>query len=177
MKGGIALDNELTLQEVMQLHTKYLFRIAYYYTKNVQVAEDVVQDTFVKFYHTKKYSEKGELKAYLARMTINRCKDYLKSWSHRKIQLESTFFPQKHYIQRDSLVEADENELLDVAILSLPLKQREAIVYFYLENMQSKDIAKLLGISENTVKSRLRSGKAMLRERLQHIEWEVLLDE
>ncbi|MCS1392737.1 hypothetical protein NXZ77_14260 [Lysinibacillus boronitolerans] len=72
-------------EQLMAIHTEQLFRIAYYYTKDLQIAEDIVQDVFIKFYHQKHYEERGEMKAYLARMTINKCKDYLKSWAYRKI--------------------------------------------------------------------------------------------
>lgn len=65
---------------------------------------------------------------------------------------------------------------LDEAILKLPLKQREPIVYFYLEDMSIKEIAKLLEIPEGTVKSRMKKGKELLKIDLQDIEWEVLLN-
>ncbi|SKB43105.1 RNA polymerase sigma factor, sigma-70 family [Lysinibacillus sp. AC-3] len=58
--------------------------------------------------------------------------------------------------------------------MKLPLKLREPIVYFYLEGMTIKEIAKLLEIPEGTVKSRLKKGKELLKIDLHDIEWEVL---
>ena len=163
-------------QQVMDEQTEHLFRIAYYYTKNVHVSQDIVQDTFVKFYTTKAYEHRGELKAFLSRITINLCKDYLKSWSYRKIIVKEKLLPQRAEKQQDALLLKDERVLLDEAILSLPLKQREAIVYFYLEQMPIREIAALLELSDNTVKSRLRSGKKLLKDKLADVEWEVLID-
>ncbi|MFC5604978.1 sigma-70 family RNA polymerase sigma factor [Sporosarcina koreensis] len=168
------MNKEQLLEEIMDQYTDLLFRIAYYYTKDIQVSEDIIQDTFVKFYHSSHYEEQGNLKAYLSKMTINCCKDYLRSWSYRKIIVQKKL-TQKHYSHKDVLIQSDETDLLDEAILSLPIKKREAIIYYYLENMSIKEIASLLSISENTVKSRLRSGKETLRTSLEHIEWEVLL--
>ncbi|WP_252503104.1 sigma-70 family RNA polymerase sigma factor [Sporosarcina sp. Marseille-Q4943] len=168
------MNKEQLLEEIMDHYTDLLFRIAYYYTKDIQVSEDIVQDTFVKFYHSSHYEEQGNIKAYLTKMTINRCKDYLRSWSYRKIIVKKKL-TQKHYSHKDLLIQSDETDLLDEAILSLPIKKREAIIYYYLENMSIKEIASLLSVSENTVKSRLRSGKESLRSSLEHIEWEVLL--
>ncbi len=163
------------LEQLMELHTEQLFRIAYYYTKDLQIAEDIVQDVFIKFYHHQKYyEERGEMKAYLARMTINKCKDYLKSWAYRKITFQHKFFAKQKTVLQDTLIRHDEQALLDEAILRLPIKQREAIVYFYLEEMAIKEIAELLAIPEGTVKSRLKKGKELLKVDLQHIEWEVL---
>lgn len=161
------------LEQLMAIHTESLFRIAYYYTKDLQIAEDIVQDIFIKFYHQKQYEERGEMKAYLARMTINKCKDYLKSWSYRKIKFQHKFLKQKAIFE-DTLILQDEHALLDEAILRLPTKPREAIVYYYLEEMTIKEIAELLAIPEGTVKSRLKKGKELLKIDLQHIEWEVL---
>ncbi|WNN78015.1 sigma-70 family RNA polymerase sigma factor [Lysinibacillus capsici] len=166
-------DHE-NFEQLMAIHTEQLFRIAYYYTKDLQIAEDIVQDVFIKFYHQKQYEERGEMKAYLARMTINKCKDYLKSWAYRKITFQHKFFTKQNSTLPDTLIRQDEQALLDDAILSLPLKPREAIVYFYLEEMTIKEIAELLAIPEGTVKSRLKKGKELLKIELQHIEWEVL---
>lgn len=163
------------LEQLMELHTEHLFRIAYYYTKDQRIAEDIVQDVFIKFYHHQKYyEERGEMKAYLARMTINKCKDYLKSWAYRKITFHHNFFAKQKTVLQDTLIRQDEQDLLDEAILRLPIKQREAIVYFYLEEMTTKEISELLAIPEGTVKSRLKKGKELLKVDLQHIEWEVL---
>lgn len=57
---------------------------------------------------------------------------------------------------RNNLVEQEELNALDQAILNLPLKQREVIVYYYLENLSMKEMAELLGRPESTIKSRLK---------------------
>lgn len=100
------------LEQLMELHTEHLFRIAYYYTKDLQIAEDIVQDVFIKFYHHQKhYEEKGEMRAYLARMTINKCKDYLKSWAYRKISVQHKLFPKQKSVQKDTLIQQDEQTI------------------------------------------------------------------
>lgn len=168
-------EKEDLLQQVMIEHTEKLFRIAYYYVRHTQTAEDIVQDVFIKFYHATTYMEKGKLDAYLAKMTVNKSKDYLRSWTYRKIQLRHTFKPAE-VKEKDVLVQEAEELIIGEAILKLPLKQREAITYFYMEEMQIREIAELLDIPENTVKSRLRKGKKLLGDMLKEIQWEVLLN-
>ncbi|WP_274520215.1 RNA polymerase sigma factor [Lysinibacillus parviboronicapiens] len=56
-------------------------------------------------------------------------------------------------------------------------KQREVLIYFYFEEMPVVEIAQLLNIPESTVKTRLRRGRELLKPKLEHIEWEVLLHE
>ena len=162
------------VEQAMEEYTDLLFRIAYYYVKDPYLAEDIVQDVFIKFYYSS-YEEKGELRAYLSRVTANACKDYLKSWSYRKERLAEKIFPKGKLIHMDGLVHQEELNVLDTAILSLPLKQREAIVYYYLENLSVKEISQLLECPESTVKSRIKSGKDLLKKKLVKEQWEVLL--
>lgn len=162
------------IEKAMEDYAELLFRIAYYYVKDKYLAEDIVQDVFVKLFCSD-YKEQGELRAYLSRITANACKDYLKSWAYRKVQLSTKLFSKEKIIHKDKLIQQEELNLLDAAILSLPLKQREVIVYYYLEHLSIKEIAELLGRPESTVKSRLQTGKELLRQKLAKEEWEVLL--
>jgi len=166
------------LEEIMQQHTERLIRLAFYYVKDLQSAEDIVQDVFIKFYDNQQnYEERGELRAYLSRLVINKSKDYLRSWTYRKIQVQQKIFTKQAVTRRDMLVQQDEQTLIENAILALPLKQREVLIYFYFEEMPVIEIAELLSIPESTVKTRLRRGRELLKPKLQHIEWEVLLHE
>lgn len=164
------------VEQAMENYSELLFRIAYYYVKDTYIAEDIVQEVFMKLYCAN-YVEQGELRAYLSKMTANKSKDYLKSWAYRKVQLTEKLLSATYKVSKDKLIEQEELNALDQAILNLPLKQREAIVYFYLENLSVKEIAELLERPESTIKSRLKSGKEQLKNQLQRQEWEVLLDD
>ncbi|WP_339252545.1 sigma-70 family RNA polymerase sigma factor [Sporosarcina sp. FSL W8-0480] len=74
------------------------------------------------------------------------------------------------------MVRKDEETIIGEAILQLPLKQREVLIYFYFHEMTIVAIANLLSIPESTVKTRLRRGRELLRNQLKGIEWEVLLN-
>ena len=166
------------LERIMEQHTESLIRLSYYYVKDLHIAEDIVQDVFIKFYQSEDlYKERGQVKAYISRMVINKSKDYLKSWSYRKVQLQNKLFLTESRKNADVLILRDEQELVGEAILQLPLKQREVLMYFYFEEMTIAEITDLLIIPESTVKTRLRRGKELLKPQLQGIEWEVLLNE
>lgn len=152
--------------------------MAYYYVKDLQAAEDIVQEVFIKFYHNQhSYEERGELKTYLTQMTVNKSKDYLKSWTNRKVQLQNKLFSQAGKRNLDELIRKDEQALIGEAILELPLKQREVLIYFYFNEMTITEVAHILSIPESTVKTRLRRGKELLRNQLKGIQWEALLNE
>ena len=167
--------SELQLRQLMDTYSEDLLRIAYFYTRQRHVAEEIVQDVFVKFYYLKTYDERGELLAFLKRMTINASKDYLKSWHYRKMIVK-----EKLHITAPEAIASNyerqyEEQQIEHAILQLPIKLREPIVYFYFENMKIRDIAVLLDLSENTVKTRMRTAKKKLYEQLHEVQWEVLL--
>ena len=74
------LSEQRAFHAAMVEHTDYLLRIAYLYVKDWQSAEDIVQDTFLTYYAKfEQFAERSSLKTYLVRITINKCKDYLKS--------------------------------------------------------------------------------------------------
>jgi len=168
---------EEKFQLVMQEHTDYLLRLAYLYVKDWPASEDIVQDVFLSYYKKfEQFDERSTLKTYLAKMTINKCKDYLKSWRYRKQVLTNSFSnPVKK--ARNRLVEEDEKLELADAVFKLPLKYREVIIYYYFEELSVLEVAHILSISDNTVKTRLRKSRCLLKDQLTGQQWEVLLHE
>jgi len=168
---------EQEFQQVMQEHTEYLLRLAYLYVKDWSAGEDIVQDVFLKFYQvSNQFEERSSLKTYLTRMTINKCKDYLKSWHYRK-QVLTNSFSNRTRKTPNRFIEQDEKLELADAVMQLSLKYREVIIHYYFEELSVLEIAQILSISDNTVKTRLRKARALLREQLKHNQWEVLLSE
>ena len=165
-------------RQIMEQHTERLIRVAYYYTKDLQTAEDLVQDVFIKFYHKQRdLKDVEDVSAYLTRMTINRCKDYLKSWHVRKVRFQQKWVEQVEKEELNRFVQQDEEQIIGEAIMRLSLKHREVLVYYYFEEMTIPSIAQLLQIPQSTVKTRLVRGRELLKAELQGIEWEVLLHE
>lgn len=164
------------LEEKMDLYSDYLLKLAYVYVKDRQVAEDVVQEVFIQYYFSKSYTEQGKLKSYLTTATVNRCKNYLKSWAYRKLQLKESFTGQSMKRQ-DKLVQADERSQISKAIFELQTDYRVVLYLFYYEEKRVLEIAETLQIPESTVKTRLRKARQLLKEKLPNDEWEVLRDE
>lgn len=168
---------EQQFQQVMKEYTDYLLRLAYLYLKDWSAAEDIVQDVFLTYYQKfEQFEERASLKTYLAKITINKCKDYLKSWRYRKQVLTNNFFnPSKK--GRDRIIEEDEKLELADAVLQLPVKYREVIIYYYFEELSVLEISQLLSIPDNTVKTRLRKSRSLLKIQLKEKDWEVLIHE
>ena len=177
-KGGKMMmhSDEQAFREVMENYSDYLLRIAYLYIKDWQVAEDIVQETFLSYYvKFEQFEERASLKTYLVRIVINKCKDYLKSWKYRKLTLTNQFFGAKN----DAATAIQNEERLDIAnaVLALPIHLREVIIHYYYEELSVLEVASLLFLSDNTVKTRLRRARQLLKEQLSQDEWEVLSHE
>ena len=169
--------DERDFQQIMHEHTDYLLKLAYLYVKDWPTAEDIVQDVFITFYQKfEQFEERSSLKTYLSKITVNKCKDYLKSWRYRMHSLTNSFST-KSKNNRNRLIEQDEKLELADAVLQLPLKYREVIIYYYFEELSVIEVAKQLDLSDNTVKTRLRKARILLKDELKEEQWEVLLHE
>ena len=164
------------IEELIDTYSDYLYRIAFIYTKDEKVAEEVVQDVFLKFYQTKdRYDGRASMKTYLTKMTINRSYDYLRSWKHRTFSLLEQFTGTTKGVDRQVLQNEERGEIT-TAVLKLPVKYREVLLLYYYEDLQVAEIAELCKLSVSTVKTRLQRARAKLKPLLLEIEWEVLRD-
>lgn len=166
------------MQRVMEEYAGYLVQLSYLYVKDVQLAEDVVQETFIKYFKSpEKFEQRASLKTYLSRIVIHKSLDYLRSWkARRRIILKLVQHDTKAFIATpaDAMQHKLEQTTLMQHVLALSLKYREVIILFYYEEMTSLEIAELLGMSENTVKTRLRRAREQLKRRMNEHDWEVL---
>lgn len=170
------LSQERAFNEAVNEHTDYLLRLCYMYVKDWQAAEDIMQDVFLTYYAKfEQFEERSSLKTYLVRIAINKCKDYLKSWRYRKMTLTTQFFGAKK--DRQNYEENDERLEIANAVLKLPIHLREVIIHYYYEELSVLEVSTLLNLSDNTVKTRLRRARQLLKEQLTNDEWEVLSNE
>jgi RNA polymerase sigma-70 factor (ECF subfamily) len=164
-------DKEVLIDEIMTRYGQEILQLVYSYVKNQGLAEDLTQDIFIKCYkslHT--YSGKSKLRTWLWRIAINHCKDYLKSWYNRKVIMtdeEPANSKTKKELVEQVVIQKEEDDELIAAIMKLPIKYREVIYLFYYEELPIKEIAVLTDTGDNTVKTRLKRAKELLKERLE----------
>lgn len=169
--GGVVEQQKL--EQYMEQYSVYLLKLAMVYVKDKQVAEDIVQEVFIQLYYGKNYEERGQVKSYLSTLIVNRCKNYLKSWSYRMLQFKDSFV-EKAAPSSDAVIISEERSLIGKVIFKLPVKYREMIFFYYYEELKIQQIAELLQIPDNTVKTRLRKARSLLQQELPQQQWEVL---
>ncbi|MGM0806907.1 MAG: sigma-70 family RNA polymerase sigma factor [Bacillota bacterium] len=165
-----SLSRDELLIWLMDEYGKRLVRLAFMYVKNEQLAEDIVQDVFEKCYkNLDRFQKKSSYKTWLYQITVNSCKDKLKSWSYRNMIFMDFFSFQAESKERsleEKVLLLEEHKQLSNEVLALPIKLREVLIFYYYEQLKTDDIANLIKISPNTVKSRLRRGREVLKNKL-----------
>ncbi|MER2107332.1 MAG: sigma-70 family RNA polymerase sigma factor [Solibacillus sp.] len=167
-------EKNFLLEKLMIDHGNELVRLAFSYVKDAEVAKDMVQNTFIKCYkHLDTFRFDAQIKTWLYRITINECKDYLKSWHYKMVQVKSFI----HETAR-SVMPSTEKAVMDKynhaeikqTIYSLPKMYREVVYLYYYESLNTEEIANVLDVSVNTVKTRLRRAKQRLELKIKEAE-------
>ena len=149
---------------VKSLIDKYgnsILHIAYTYLKNMQDAEDVMQDVFLKIIDkVPSFNDETHEKAWIIRTAINMCKNKMNLfWNKNRVSADSLEFMSYN---EDF---GDDTAVMD-AVMSLPQKYRIIIYLYYYEDYQTKEIAKIVKKNESTVRSSLLRARAKLKELL-----------
>ena len=151
-------------QEMLRLMDAYgpsLVGMCTLLLKDAHLAQDVTQETFIRAWRKGKLREETE-KAWLTRVAVNLCRDEYRSRWFRHVDRRIT--PEELPIPADA--SAEDSGLRDRVSL-LPMKEREAIVMHYWNDMSPEEIASALNIDRATVFRRLARGRKRLRIELE----------
>lgn len=152
------MRTEQQTERAIELYADTVLRLCTLYLKNHSDTEDIFQTVFLKYaLHDRPFESAEHEKAWIIRVTVNACKDLLKSFFRsRTVPLETADCPAR---------EAGHNDLLE-AVLALPKPYREVIYLHYYEGYTAPEIAGLLKRNPNTVYTHLQKAKELLREAL-----------
>ncbi len=158
------------IETLIRQYGNDVLRTAYMYVKDVHTAEDIFQDVFIKA-HQKLSTFEGNssIKTWIIRITINTCKDYLKSaWNRRVVPMmeyqEDAIISETDY---DEVENRDTRELIKKTVLSLPAKYKDIVLCVYFQDMTITEAAAVLNIAEGTAKSRLSRARLKLKKVLE----------
>ena len=143
------------IEEVVQKYSSMILQIAYQNTFNMQEAEDIVQEVFIKLMNNiLKLKNEEHTKAWLIRVTINLCKDHNKSFWHKNVSnLKEDY---KYFDEEDSDLLAD--------ISKLKPMYRNIVYLYYYQGYKINEISEILNMNQNTVSSSLTRARAELKD-------------
>lgn len=153
--------NSDKVRELYLRHADAVYRTAMIYLKNRSDAEDAVSEVFLKVIRKPPvFKDETHEKAWFLRVTINYCKDLLKSAWNRRVDTGD--------IPEDAASDNGGygNDILE-EVLRLPPEQRELVYLYYYEGYKLREIADMTGTPESTLQSRLARARETLRLQLE----------
>lgn len=155
MKPLSVRPTDKDLENFVLTYSDMLFKLCFTMLGNNADAEDTVSNVVVKYMTSAPmFRDEEHKKAWLIRVATNLCKDTLR-WNKRR-----------NYINIDEVRQygkTDENIDIILDVLRLPEKYKSVIYLYYIEGYQTKAIAEMLSISQQTVRKRLQYGREMLK--------------
>ena len=153
---------ESTLERLIRENQVSLKRLCYLYLHDRSLAEDAVQETFLKAYRfLQDFRGEANERTYLTRIAINTCKDMLRTGWFRHMDRRVT--PE----ELPAREEADPyHREVAAAVMNLPRKLREVILLYYYRGLNMQEIAEVLNITQPAVTGRLKRAREKLKTEL-----------
>lgn len=155
-------NNRAAQHTLYQQYAPAMLGVCARYTKSIDDAEDVLQEGFIKvFTHLKQFSGKGELGAWIRRIMVNTALDYLKQHSRYRSQLQFDEGPLYPISPDEADIKINVTQLIEL-IQHLPTGYQTIFNLVAMEGYPHPEVAKMLGINENTSRSQYSRARALL---------------
>lgn len=154
------MRSEQEVNRAIEEYSDMIRRLCMIHVKNYHDTQDIFQTVFLKYVLSSVEFENAEHeKAWLIRVTVNACKDLLKSF------FRTHAVPIDELAEQPAPISPDHTDVLE-AVQSLPSKYRNVIYLHYYEGYTAPEIGKILGKNVNTIYTYLARSKKILREKL-----------
>lgn len=170
--------DEAAFDQLYHSYSGRLYRMAYFITGNRSDSEDILQETFIKcFLHRKELKQPDRFESWLYQILVRtawRINRKQKDLSYDSILENKSDTGMGKLISNDhsagpleQFLKMERSSELYKAVQSLDIKYRTAILLHYYMEMQTKEIARITGTLEGTVKSRLFKARLLLKQKLE----------
>ena len=158
-------DRESRLTDWVSRYSDTLLRLCFIQLQDRALAEDALQETFIKAWRAMPRYEQSAIqndKAWLSRIALNVCHDIRRSGWMRHVDAATAL----DALPPSRLTVLPEDRALLLDVCTLPEKYRQVLVLYYYQRLTLRDVADILGIDPSTVYSRLKKAEALLRRKL-----------
>ncbi|ACA59783.1 RNA polymerase sigma factor [Candidatus Desulforudis audaxviator] len=164
LKRRLVARDIQALEELFNQFHETVYKSAYFITHDRMLAEDVVQNTFLKAYDKiDQLKDSSRVESWLIQIAVNQARDEIRrrhrqAWSQEEAHLPGP--PEE--LPEFQVVAREEHAVISAAIDGLAAEYQDVILLKYQFEMTTKRIAETLNIPEGTVKTRLRKARAIL---------------
>jgi RNA polymerase sigma-70 factor (ECF subfamily) len=167
LEGALARaaeGDQLAFAEIVSRNQAMVFSLACHFLRDRSLAEELAQEVFLNLHQNlSAIQSPAHLTFWLRKVTSHRCIDQTRRLKVRpQVSLEEVPEPMASSVENDMLL----SEALRRVVSTLPEKPRMVVILRYQEDLDPTEIAKVLGMPLNTVKSHLRRSLALMREKL-----------
>ena len=165
----------MTTKDIYHQFKNLVFNLALQYTNNVQDAEEITQDVFVKvFDKLNRFRNDSELKTWIYRITINQSLDFIKSKKRQKRSFIYSLFDNQSELNKNQIIDfnhpgviVENNEELEILmrkIYALPENQKTVIILLKIEGLSQKQVAEIMKLKEGAMESLFQRAKSSLKK-------------
>jgi len=150
---------------------RFVFRVAYAVLRNSHDAEDVVQEVFLKLYRSRGWDKIEDQRAYLSRVTWRVAVDHLPKAAGGGLALDVES-PSRDETPEQAAVQSNWAAVVHRLMDALPEELRQPLALSAVDDLKSFEIAKILGIPEGTVRTRVKKAREILKQKLARLTGE-----
>jgi len=167
-----------SFSKLIDKYKKLTFNVAYRMTNNLQDAEDISQEVFIRVYKSLyNFNPNYKFSTWLYQVTLNICRDRFRKGEIPSVSLDTplnkddqkdlgSMISDNQNNPEDIIVRAEQTNFVNALISSLPPKYREVIILRLLRDLSYEEISKILNISLGSVKTRLFRAREQLKNKL-----------
>jgi RNA polymerase sigma-70 factor (ECF subfamily) len=143
-----------------------LINLAWRFCRDRAAAEDMAQEVFIRVFRSlAAFRGESAFSTWITAIAMNTCRSRIQRYGQPLLSLDPARAAAAGLTPLRELQERERNEMVQRAVLTLPERYRDAIVLFYFEEKDVAETARVLGVSEGTLKARLHRGRDLLRRR------------
>lgn len=178
MIEGLLKHDRTAIHTLVDSYKKRIIKTAFYFTQNMEDAEELSQDIFIEILNSvQHFRKKSAVSTWIYRITVNRSLNLVKKNKRQRLfsSLEDFFHSKKNAMDPTSYEpgititpyeENERRELLNKSIQSLPENQKIAFILSKYEELSYKEIAEIMNMSISSIESLLYRAKLNLQKRL-----------
>lgn len=170
------IQNQFHFEKLYHEYKTLVFNVALNYLQDIEDAEEITQDVFVKVYNSlESFNQKSSYKTWIYRITINQCLDFIKMKNSqkryfifgKKSQNETEYLNTATFEHPGILMENQEDaKILFSAINTLTENQKTAFILSKVDGMSNPEISVIMEVSISSVESLIFRAKSALKEKL-----------
>lgn len=170
------IQNQFHFEKLYNEYKTLVYNVALNYLQNIEDAEEITQDVFVKIYNSlDNFNQKSSHKTWIYRITINQCLDYLKQRNSqkrffifgKKSQNEQEYLNTSTFEHPGILLENQEDAAILFSVFNtLTENQKTAFLLSKLDGLSNPEIAEIMQLSISSVESLIFRAKVALQDKL-----------